>query len=83
MFSDISIMLAAFTAPEDIGVNPQSMLWIFPILAAIAIIYKATKMRVIFWKKFFKQSAVLFLTLSIVMGIAAISLHILVIILTT
>lgn len=83
MFSEIAIMLATFTAPEDIGVNPASMLWIFPVLASIAIIYKATKMRVIFWKKFLKESGILFLTLSIVMTAAAIGIHVLVMILTT
>ena len=57
-------LLASFTAPIDIGTNPQSMLWMFPLLAAIALVYKATKMRVLFWGRFVRESLVLFATLS-------------------
>ena len=45
-------ILATFTAPENIGTNPASMLFMFPLLAAIAMIYKATKMRAILLKRF-------------------------------
>ncbi|MHC5083234.1 MAG: hypothetical protein ACYTET_04765 [Planctomycetota bacterium] len=57
-------MLASFTAPVEIGTTPGSMLYIFPLLAAIALIYKATKMRVLFLKRFFMESLILFLSVS-------------------
>jgi hypothetical protein len=59
-----------------------SLLWIFPLLASVAFIYKATKMRVIFLRRFFRDVAILFCTLSIVMILVAVILHIIVRILT-
>ena len=61
---ELPLILATFTAPEIIGTNPASMLYMFPLLAAIAVIYKATKMRVIFWKRFIVESLILFATVS-------------------
>ena len=61
---NLSMMLASFTAPITIHTDPWSMLYMFPLLAAITLVYKATKMRVIFWKSFFIQSLLLFLTVS-------------------
>ena len=57
-----AIMLAGFTAPLEIGTNAASMLWMFPLLAAIAFVYKATKMRVLFIRKFLLESLLLFLS---------------------
>lgn len=68
-------LLASFTAPIDIGTNPQSMLWMFPLLAAIAIVYKATKMRVLFWGRFARETIVLFATLSGFMAAAVVVLN--------
>lgn len=56
-------MLASFTSPINIGTTPASMLWMFPLLAAIAIIYKATKLRVLFVKRFLWETLLLFATL--------------------
>ena len=61
---ELTSILATFTAPEIIGTNPASMLYMFPLLAAIAIIYKATKMRAILWKRFVFESLILFATVS-------------------
>lgn len=60
----LEMMLASFTAPIEIGTDPASMLWMFPLLAAIAVIYKATKMRVFMVKTFIRETLVLFATLS-------------------
>ena len=68
-------MLALFTAPIHIGTDPASMLWMFPLLAAIAIIYKATKMRVFFYRQFIREVALLFVTLSGFMIAAVIVLN--------
>lgn len=70
-----AFLLATFTSPENITMNPASMLWMFPLLLSIAIIYKATKVRVIFWAAFLKSVAILFLTLSAFMIAAAILLN--------
>lgn len=59
-----AILSALFTSPIHIGTDPASMLWMFPLLAAIAIIYKTTKMRVLFWGRFVREVLILFVTLS-------------------
>ena len=61
---DTMNVLASFTAPIEIATNPFSMLYMFPLLAAIALVYKATKMRVLFLKRFFMEALLLFLTIS-------------------
>ena len=60
MSAGILKILASFTSPEEIGVNPQSMLWMLPLAAAIAVIYKAIKMPKITLGKFIKESTILF-----------------------
>lgn len=82
MIQSIYNIVAAFTVPEYIGVEPKTMLWMFPLLASIAIVYKATKLRVMFLGKFFKEAAILFCTLSLFMILLGIALHIVVRILT-
>lgn len=82
MIQNIYNIVAAFTVPEYIGVEPRTMLWMFPLLASIAIVYKATKLRVMFLGKFFKEAAILFCTLSLFMILLGIALHIVVRILT-
>jgi len=56
---DIWIM-ASFTSPERIGINPQSTLWLIPLVAAIAIVYKATKLPTITLGNFIKETMALF-----------------------
>jgi hypothetical protein len=36
------------------------MLWLIPLVASIAIVYKATKVHAIRWKSFLRETAVLF-----------------------
>lgn len=69
-------IIATFTAPENIGTNPQSMLWLLPLVAAIAIIYKATKLPVITAANFIKEAAVLFGSIIVFIIIAALTLHV-------
>jgi hypothetical protein len=82
MFYELFVMLGAFTEPVHIGTTPASLLWMFPLLASIAIIYKATKMRVLFYRKFFKETGILFLTISIFMILTGVALNLLVWIIT-
>ena len=79
---ELGTLIATFTAPEYIAMDVKSLLWIFPLLASVAIIYKATKMRVIFLRRFFREVVILFCTLSVVMVLIAALLHVVVWILT-
>lgn len=71
------LILAAFTAPEPIGTTPASMLWMFPLLAVIALVYKATKMRVLLIRRYIWESLLLFLTISAFMIAAIVVLNLL------
>lgn len=73
---ELGLIVATFTAPENIGMDFKSLLWIFPLLLSVAIIYKATKMRVIFLRRFFREILILFCTLSVVMTLVAAVLHV-------
>jgi hypothetical protein len=70
-------VIASFTAPENIGANPQSMLWLLPLVAAIAIIYKATKLPTIKAADFIKETSILFGSIIVFIVIAALALHVL------
>ena len=78
MLSEFGLIIATFTSPQQIGTTPESLLWMFPLLASVAIIYKATKLRVIFLGKFFKEVIILFFTVSLFMVLVAVALHIIV-----
>ena len=82
MTPDICAVLGAFTNPIDIPTNPMSTLWMFPLLLSISIVYKATKTRVLFARKFAKEVAVLFGTISIFMVFLGVVLILLVKLLT-
>jgi hypothetical protein len=82
MICEFGSVVATFTTPENIKMDVYSLLWVFPLLASVAIIYKATKLRVIFLRRFFRQAGILFCTLSVVMVLVAVILHIIVWILT-
>jgi len=60
MLSNTILVLASFTAPEQIGMNPKTMLWMLPLAAAIASIYKAIKLRDITLKTFLREALILF-----------------------
>jgi len=78
LLCELGYLVATFTAPQNIGTDIKSLLWIFPLLASIAIVYKATKMRVVFLRKFFREVIILFCTLSVVMILVAVTLHVIV-----
>ncbi len=69
-----AFVIASFTVPEKIGANPQSMLWLLPLVAAIAIVYKATKLPAIKTVDFIKETAILFGSIIIFMFITALVL---------
>ncbi|MBN1795085.1 MAG: hypothetical protein JW804_00270 [Sedimentisphaerales bacterium] len=76
MLSKAVIILASFTAPEQVGMNAKTMLWMLPLAAAIAGIYKAVKLHEITLKSFLKEAAVLFasIVVFIIAAAAALSL---------
>jgi hypothetical protein len=67
--------MATFTIPEKITTDPQSMLWLLPLVAAIAIVYKATKLPEIKIANFLKESVVLFGSIVIFMFVTALILY--------
>jgi hypothetical protein len=69
-----AFILATFTTPENIGMTPQSMLWLLPLVAAISIVYKTTKLPKIRFAHFVKESVVLFGSIVIFMAITALVL---------
>ncbi len=76
MFTEVVFFIASLTAPEEIGTNPQSMLWLLPLSAAIAVVYKATKLPKITAVSFLKESAVLFGSIILFVVITALVLHV-------
>jgi len=68
-------VMATFRAPENIGTNPQSMLWLLPLTAAIAVVYKATKLPKITAVNFIKEVAVLFGSIIVFIAITALALY--------
>lgn len=76
-------VLAGFYAPVDISTTPASLLWMFPLLLSIAVVYKTTRIRVLFWKTFVREVLILFLTLSGFMILAGIVLNLVVWLMTS
>jgi len=70
----VSVM-ATFTTPEEIGTNPQSMLWLLPLALVIAIVYKATKVPTITAGNFIKEVAALLGSIIVFIVITALALY--------
>jgi hypothetical protein len=75
MMTTAAYILASFTVPEHISTTPQSVLWLLPLVAAIAIVYKATKLPEIKAPNFIKESALLFGSIVVFMFITAFILY--------
>lgn len=69
------IILATFTAPEDIRTDPRCLLWLPPLVAAIAIVYKATKLPTITLGGFLKEVVLLFGSIIVFLAITALILQ--------
>ncbi len=69
-----ALVMATFTTPEKISSNPQSLLWLLPLVAAIAIVYKATKVPRIKFVHFLKEAMILFGSIVVFMFITALAL---------
>jgi len=69
-----AFIMATFTTPENIGVTPNSMLWLLPLVAAISVVYKTTKLPKIRFAHLLKESVVLFGSIVVFMAITALVL---------
>ena len=69
-----AFVIATFTTPENVGVNPQSILWLLPLAGAIAVVYKATKVPKIKAVSFLKESVILFGSIIVFMLVTALVL---------
>lgn len=67
-------IIAQFWVPEDIGTNPRSLLLVLPLLAAIAVVYKATKVPKVTVGNFLKETILLFASILVFMVITALAL---------
>ncbi len=67
-------IMAQFRVPEDIGTNPRSLLLVLPLLAAIAVVYKATKVPKVTVGNFLKETILLFGSILVFMVITALVL---------
>ena len=77
MLPTLKIVIASFNSPEPIQTNPQSLLLLLPLVATIAIIYKATKMPTITTGGFLKETVGLFGSIVIFIAITALVLYVL------
>ena len=77
MLLKFMFVMASFTEPEMFGPSPWSMLWLLPLVAAIAVIYKATKLPTIKAGNFIKEAAILFGSIVAFIVMAALALHVL------
>jgi hypothetical protein len=71
----MTYILAIFTTPMHIDTDPASMLWLIPLVASIAIVYKATKVHRIKPLPFLRESAVLFGSIMVFIIAAALILY--------
>jgi hypothetical protein len=74
MFEFASLVTASITIPEEIGTTPWSLLLLLPVVASIAIVYKATKVPRVSAGNFTKESVLLFGSIVIFMVITALVL---------
>ena len=66
--------IGSFTTPMELGTNIRSMLLIFPLTAAIAIVYKATKLQKLEFKSLLRQSSALFCSIIVFITVTAVVL---------
>ena len=77
MFIYQFFIMASFTSPENIGMTPASTLWLLPLSAAIAIVYKVTKLPKITAVNLIKDSVLLFVSIVVFMIAVAVALYVL------
>ncbi len=69
-------LMASFTVPFETGNGPMSLLWILPLLAAVAIVWKTLKVPSSAGSKLTREIAILFATLIVCYAGIAVALYI-------
>lgn len=69
------ILLAGFTTPMRIDTTAASMLWLLPLVVAIAVVYKATKVHQIRGWAFARETALLIGSILVFITVAALVLY--------
>ena len=72
----LQFVLASFTSPVHIGTTPYNFLLALPLIAVIAIVYKATKMEKIELIPFVRESFLLFGSILIFMVLTAVGIFV-------
>ncbi len=62
---EIINICGSFTSPLEVGVTPWALFWLLPLLAAVVVAYKATKLEKIEAVSFIRECTVLFLSLTV------------------
>ena len=76
MLTQVFFIIAGFTAPVLLPTNPQSLLWLLPLTASLAVVYKATKLPKITLKNFIREVITLTASIVVFLVITAVVLHI-------
>ena len=71
----LNFIIASFTTPENIPTTPSSLLWLLPLVAALVVVYKATKPGQITLRAFVKDSVSLFLSIVVFIAVIAVALY--------
>jgi hypothetical protein len=67
--------LASFTVPCDIGNGSMSLLWLLPLLAAVAVVWKTLKLRTVTAAKLIREIVILFGTILLFIALIAVALY--------
>lgn len=68
-------VLGSFTTPMRVATDPASMLWLIPLVATIAIVYKTTKVASMRLWPFTRETAALFGSILVFIAVAAVILY--------
>jgi hypothetical protein len=68
-------IIAGFSCPIYIPTTPQSLLWVVPLTASLAIVYKATKLPKITPVNFIKETAALIGSILVFLAVTAVILY--------
>lgn len=71
MFNVFQNCLAGFMSPVDIGTTPKAFLLALPLIAVIAVVYKATKLEKLEFWPFLRESVLLFGSILVFMVLTA------------
>jgi len=75
VFYYLSLITASFTAPQQIHTNAKLFLWLLPLVAAFAIVYKALVLHKIDPLNFLKETVILFFSILIFLVLIASALY--------